>query len=575
MGEGHDGGKDHGGGADHGGADEHRLGSGFKGVARAIVFFQVLLGLLEVRFETEGLLNVGLDARHGFDGGEFVDALGVVGDGAVAVHRDGDRAHAEEPEGDQTEGEDGGRQHQGAGHHGAHEVADAHEKKHGHTEPVGAEVARHEAGEDVERSPALPRAGDDLADVARIGGGEDLDELGNQRAGQGAATDDAGELPPQRTIAAERGDHHGADDVGQDDREDGSEPHQRGEGSFEVELVGVAEPGLGDGAVDEVAGGARDHHHDAHGEDPNQQLHLHDGVMHGQQDEGDQCRAGDAVGFKAVGGRSDGIARVIAGAIGDDAGIARVVFLDLEDDLHQVAADIGDLREDAAGAAEGGGAQRFADGEADEATAGQVARNEQQDAEHDQQFHGNQQHADAHAGLQRNFIAGERLSLEGGESGARVGEGVDTHAEGGHQEAAGYADHAERQNDGDFVRRQTQHETEVKNDDYRHEAFQDAQESALRSEVGFAGFVNQFANFAHGVVDRHVAKAGEDDEAENESEGADNETAHQEVASGNAAQESNRVEPRELEVDFTWRFLGHERRAERHQSDNCHQYAQD
>src|SRR5664280_2247346 len=452
MGEGHDGGKDHGGGADHGGADEHRLGSGFKGIAGAIVFFQVLLGLLEVRLETEGLLNVGLDARHGFDGGEFVHALGVVGDGAVAIHRDGDRAHAEEPEGNQTEGEDGGRQHQGAGHHGAHEVADAHEKKHGHTEPVGAEVARHEAGEDVERSAALARAGDDLADVARIGGGEDLDELGNQRAGQGAATDDGGELPPQRTIAAERGDHHGADDVGQDDREDGSEPHQRGEGSFEVELVGVAEPGLGDGAVDEVACGARDHHHDAHGENPNQQLDLHDGAMHGQYDESDQCHAGDTVGFKAVGRRSDGIARVIAGAIGDDAGVARVVFLDLEDDLHEIAADIGDLGEDAAGHAEGGGAERFTDGEADEALPRQIARNEEQDREHDEQFHGDQQHTDAHAGLERDVVARVGLTFEGGESGARIGEGVDAHAEGGHTEAAGDADHAERQDDGDLIR---------------------------------------------------------------------------------------------------------------------------
>src|ERR1019366_2206995 len=85
--------------------------------------------------------------------------------------------------------------------------------------------------------------------------------------------------------------------------------------------------------------------------------------------------------------------------------------------------------------------------------------------------------------------AGERLALEDGESGARFGKGVDAHAEGGHQEAAGDADHAERQNDDDLVRRQTQHETEVKNDDYRHEAFQDAEESALGGEVGFAGFV--------------------------------------------------------------------------------------
>ena len=91
------------------------------------------------------------------------------------------------------------------------------------------------------------------------------------------------------------------------------------------------------------------------------------GVVNGQQDEGDERDAGDAVGFETVGRGSDRVARVVARAIGDDAGVARVVFLDLEDDLHQVGADIGDLGEDAAGHAEGRGAERFADGEADEA----------------------------------------------------------------------------------------------------------------------------------------------------------------------------------------------------------------
>ena len=61
------------------------------------------------------------------------------------------------------------------------------------------------------------------------------------------------------------------------------------------------------------------------------------GIVHGQQDEGDERDAGDAVGFETVGRGSDRIARVVAGAIGDHAGVARVVFLDLEHDLHQVA----------------------------------------------------------------------------------------------------------------------------------------------------------------------------------------------------------------------------------------------
>ena len=215
------------------------------------------------------------DVGKRFDGGKLVDGLRVVGDRAVAIDRDGDRSHAQEAEGHQAEGEDRRGQHQGRQEHGADEVADAHEAQHGEAQPVGAEVAGHEAGEDVERCAAFPRAGDDFAHVARIGGGEDLDELGDQRAGQRAATDDGGQLPPHGIVAAEGGNHEHADDVSEDDGKDGSEPDQRGEGRLEVHLIGLAEAGFGDGAVEEVADGGRDHHHDAHGEDPDQQLHLH------------------------------------------------------------------------------------------------------------------------------------------------------------------------------------------------------------------------------------------------------------------------------------------------------------
>ena len=41
-----------------------------------------------------------------FDLAQFIDGLGVVGDRAVAVHRDGHRAHAEEAEGHEAERED-------------------------------------------------------------------------------------------------------------------------------------------------------------------------------------------------------------------------------------------------------------------------------------------------------------------------------------------------------------------------------------------------------------------------------------------------------------------------------------
>ena len=51
----------------------------------------------------------------------------------------------------------------------------------------------------------------------------------------------------------------------------------------------------------------------------------------------------------------------------------------------------------------------LADREADEAGARIIARDEQKDEKHDEQFDRDQQHADAHAGLQRNGMIGYGL----------------------------------------------------------------------------------------------------------------------------------------------------------------------
>ena len=43
-----------------------------------------------------------------------------------------------------------------------------------HAQPVGAEIAGHETGQDVERRAAFSRCGDDFAHMPEFGGGEDL-----------------------------------------------------------------------------------------------------------------------------------------------------------------------------------------------------------------------------------------------------------------------------------------------------------------------------------------------------------------------------------------------------------------
>ena len=517
----HDDRKDHGGGPNDGGADEHRLGRGLEGVARAVVFFQQMLGALEVHVHVEVLLEFSLDSGNLLDQRKLVDGLRVVGHRAVGVHRDGHRAHAQEAEGHQAEGEDRRRDHQAPQSVQAHQIADGHQRNHGQPQVVGREVSGHEPREDAQRRSAFLRGTQHFPDVARIDGGEDLDELRNDRPGERAAGDDRRQLPPLRCVAAQARNDERRDDEGEHDGNAGGDPHQGSERRFEIHLVGVGVAGLGDEAVQEVGRGAGDEHDDAHHKDPHQELHLHRGALHAQQDEGDQGHAGDAVGLEAVGAGTHRIARVVARAVGDYAGVARVVFLDLEDDLHQVGADVRDLGEDAAGDAQRGRAQRFADGEADEARPGVVAGNEQKDEEHHQQLNADEHHADAHARFQRNVVDWVGLAAQAGEGRARVRESVYADAEPGHPEAARDADQAEEQNDAHANGLELQQHPKVQDDDHGDEALQQQQEFALRHQVGLAGFIDQFGDLPHGAVHRQVLQPRVDDQAEEQAEDAE------------------------------------------------------
>ena len=69
--------------------------------------------------------------------------------------------------------------------------------------PEGGEVAGDETGENVQRSATVLGAVGDFPDVPRIGADEYFGELRNERASDGAATDDHRKHPPQvRTRSA-------------------------------------------------------------------------------------------------------------------------------------------------------------------------------------------------------------------------------------------------------------------------------------------------------------------------------------------------------------------------------------
>src|SRR5262249_42304882 len=209
---------------------------------------------------------------------------------------------------------------------------------------------------------------------------------------------------------------------------------------------------------------------------------------------------------------------------------ARVVFLDFEDDLHQVTTDIGDFSEDAAGHAQRRGAQRFADGESDEARSGVVARNEQQDEQHDYQLDADQHHPDAHPRAQRNRVARIRLAAQARERRAGIRKGIDPYAVPRHTVAASDPDDAEQKNDGDFRGVELLEIAEVGDDDDSNEGFQDEEEFALREQIRLARLPDQFRHVAHRNVHRKIAKLHVRDQPEQKTHRADQQTAHQQRA---------------------------------------------
>ena len=183
-----------------------------------------------------------------------------------------------------------------------------------------------------------------------------------------------------------------------------------------------------------------------------------------------------------------------------------------------IAGNVRNLGENAAGDAQRSRAQRFTDGEADEARTRVVAGDEEQDAEHEEQLDRDEHHADAHARLERDGVGGERLALERRERRARVRERVHADAEPRDEAAARDADEAEREDDEDLrglaLGEVVLREAEVVEDHGSDEELEDHDELDLRDEVRLAGLVDELADLEHRLVDRHGLQLREDPEAE-------------------------------------------------------------
>ena len=154
---------------------------------------------------------------------------------------------------------------------------------------------------------------------------------------------------------------HLLDGKGYGDGNERRNPDQSGQRVLEIDLLLTPLRGAGENTIDPVGDNGRDDHKDTHDEYPDQELSLKGLIVRtlsaGQHDEADDGNTGNAIGLKTVRRGAHTVASIVAGAVRDNAGVARVVFFDGEDDLHQVGADISDLGEDTAADTKGRSAQ--------------------------------------------------------------------------------------------------------------------------------------------------------------------------------------------------------------------------
>jgi len=168
-----------------------------------------------------------------------------------------------------------------------------------------------------------------------------------------------------------------------------------------------------------------DDHHDAHGEDPDQQLDLHRGLPDRQQDEADQRDSGDARTSRSrrrTARPNRRRCRPVQSAITPGLRASSSLMLKTIFIRSLPMSAILVKMPPAMRSAEA--PQRLADGEADEAGSGVVRRHEEQDAEHHQELDADQHRADGHARLERNGVGEEGLAPERRRRRPGVGEGV-------------------------------------------------------------------------------------------------------------------------------------------------------
>src|SRR6185436_5224955 len=136
----------------------------------------------------------------------------------------------------------------------------------------------------------------------------------------------------------------------------------------------------------------------------------------------------------------------------------------------------------------------------DEAWAGIVAGDEQQNAEHYEELNADEHHPDAHTRLQRNPVNGIGLAFEARKRSSRVGEGVHADSEPCNPVASRNPDQAEGQNDDHPYSFVFLEHSEVEHDDYADKNFEHQDELTLGDQISFTRLVDKLRDLQHRPV---------------------------------------------------------------------------
>src|SRR3982751_3465780 len=121
-----------------------------------------------------------------------------------------------------------------------------------------------------------------------------------------------------------------------------------GQRRFEIELAFLPISGLAYRVVQPIRDHRGQDHENAHREEPYDQCSREQFVTcHCGGKKRYQRDTSDAIRLETIGSWANAIACIVARAISDDTGVLWIIFRQLENDLHQVRADIRDLGEDA------------------------------------------------------------------------------------------------------------------------------------------------------------------------------------------------------------------------------------